>query len=112
MRFMYICNVKTIITHIYMDLRIKEIAKSKGMTYKDIAERFTPAVTEQNVKQTLLNVSKGKGISTTTLEQFASALDVDVWELFISRSDISAGQNTLICPKCGARLKLVEDIQD
>lgn len=60
-----------------INLRIKEILKSKGITSKELAARLGKA------PQYLSNITNGgKGASLSTLSEIADALDVDMGELF------------------------------
>ena len=88
-------------------MRIKELLKEKGITQQKLAELV--GVTHQSMKQTL----NSQSVTTATLEKIAQALDVPMWELFASRDEvsISSDTNVLICPKCGAKLKVTEDKQ-
>ena len=77
-------------------LRIKEICKEKGVTQAEIAQRIgtSPSSFTQVVKGNL---------SIDMLQKIAVALGVTI-------SDLIKEENTsLSCPKCGARLKLVEE---
>jgi len=58
-----------------MKLRIKEIAKAKGMQLKDVAEKMG------NAKESLSRAINGNP-QLNTLESIANALDVDITELF------------------------------
>lgn len=78
-----------------MLLRIKEILKEKGMTQKDLAARM--GVAEMSVSKSI------NGAPTlTTLEKIASALGVEVAELF------APSRNVIRCPHCGALLEVSE----
>ncbi len=84
--------------------RIKSLLKEKGLTQQDLANMMTnpsgETMTLQNVKQLLNKPS----MRTDTLKKIADALDVPMWELFVSRdelaADCSAGA-THACPHCG-----------
>lgn len=85
-------------------MRIKELLKEKGITQQKLAELV--GVTHQSMKQTL----NSQSVTTATLEKIAQALDVPMWELFASRDEVSTSRDTnvLTCPKCGAKLKVIE----
>lgn len=70
-------------------LRIKEIIKAKGYTQREFAEKIgmSPVGLSQLVN--------GKP-SYPTLEKFAHALDVPIWQLFISPED-AAGNDSDFC---------------
>ena len=89
-----------------MDHRIKELIKEKGYTQQELADKL--GISRVGLTQ-LVN---GKP-SYPTLEKIAEALDVEMWELFKSKSEIveeitEETKNTIRCPKCGARFVLDE----
>lgn len=60
-----------------MVLRIKELIKQKGLTITEVAERM-------NVNRVNLSNMISGNPTIKSLEQIAEAMEVDVWELFIS----------------------------
>ena len=68
-------------------LRVKDICKDKGMTLAELAERMniTASALSQNIKKP----------SFDTLEKLATALSVEVPELFESSNTRAT------CPHCG-----------
>lgn len=77
---------------------VKEILSQRGMTQTDLA-RLT-GTTLQNVRQLL---SKDT-LKISTLESFAKALNVPMWQFFATKDDIlgaSANEMTGQCPYCG-----------
>lgn len=91
-----------------MRLRIKELMEEKGVTSASIATIVGIH------KVSVSNIINGKiNPSAETLEKFAEALEVEMWELFKSKSEIveeitEERKNTITCPKCGARFVLDE----
>ena len=75
--------------------KIKQLCKERGITQKELAS---------NIGVSPVGLAKAIGGNTTigTLEKIAEALDVPVWDLF------DRDEETMTCPKCGTRLKLVE----
>lgn len=70
------------------------------MTQKDLADKMGVSISA--VKQIL----SGKP-SYTTLEKIASALDVEMWELFVSKNDITPPDlPSAVCPHCGKPIKV------
>lgn len=67
-------------------LRIKEIVKSKGMTIGDLAERLGVS------RQALNRQMQGK-LLVETAERIAAALEVPVWQLFVSEKEILGRHN-------------------
>ena len=79
--------------------RIELLIKEKGYNMTSFAEKMN--TTRQNLYAIL------KSPSYPTLEKVAEALDVPMWQLFASPDEV--GGNSFLCPKCEAKLKLVED---
>lgn len=79
-----------------IQLRIKEICKSQGITLNDLAERVGVS------RVSLSGISTGKQKpSFDTLEKLATALGVSVPELFAPQPT-----NTITCPHCGKTITL------
>lgn len=77
-----------------VQLRVKELLKSKGLTAKELAERL--GVTDIALRASL------KGNPTIgTLERVADALGVSVAELFEPQPS-----NAVRCPHCGGVLRI------
>ena len=84
-----------------MKTRIKEIMQEKGISSVVLAEKIGVS------KVTVSNLINDKTMpSLKTMEDVANALDITMWQLFASPDEV--GGNSFICPKCGAKLKLVE----
>lgn len=84
-----------------MDHRIKELIKEKGYTQQQLAD-------EMGISRIgLTQLVNGKP-SYPTLEKFAEALDVEMWELFASKQQINKvdDPNTITCPVCQTRFKI------
>ena len=78
--------------------RVKELCKEKGIMMKDLAEKL-------GITPTGLSKSLGQDYpQLQTLERIANALEVEVSEFFVKTSN----DNSLLCPKCGAKLQLTE----
>ncbi len=81
-----------------MEHRIRELIKEKGYTQEEFAKM---------VGTTRVGLSKNLVCpSGTTLEKIAEALEVDMWELFKSKDEITKEvieerNNTIPCPHCG-----------
>lgn len=78
-------------------MRIKEIIKEKGYTQKQVADML--GITPVGINQ-LIN---GKP-SYPTLEKFAQVLNVPMWQLFASPSEVA--KNVIVCPHCGKDIEL------
>lgn len=79
-----------------MQLRIKDISKSKGLSITKLAELV--GITQPNMS----NIANGKtSPSLELLERIAAALGVSVPELFAPQPT-----NTIACPHCGKTITL------
>ncbi len=74
-------------------LRVKEIAKGKGLSIADVASRM-------NIKAPALSrIINGSNTTTETLNKIANALEVSIVELFEQPQN-----NDFTCPNCGTKL--------
>ena len=81
-----------------MQLRIKEVSKSQGISITKLAELV--GITQPNMS----NIANGKtSPSLELLDRIATALGVTVPELFAPQPT-----NTITCPHCGAVLEIRE----
>ena len=87
-----------------MEHRIKELIKEKGYTQQALADKL--GMTRIGLTQ-LVNSKP----SYPSLEKIAEALEVPMWKLFATKEDVLGDEldNTIVCPKCGARFKLEEE---
>lgn len=90
---LYLCG-KLIYNNVM--LRIKALLKERGITAKEFAKRLGMSEVGFGI-----TISDKGNPSLERLQQIADELGVPVAELF--------GEHSLTCPKCGAKLKLVED---
>lgn len=76
-------------------IRIKELLRERGLTYKTFAEMVG------STRCYVSNVANGKQQPTLTkLEQWAKVLDVPVTEMLTPKA------SEIVCPCCGARFVL------
>ena len=84
---------------------ISKIIKRHGMTIAEVAEKMgtTPA--------SLSNlISPKRNITADNMRKIAAAIGCNVSEFWEDEDTLqSFPKSTIICPKCGARLKVVED---
>ena len=87
-------------------MRIKELLKQKGTTAKELALQI-------GISEGALSKSLSGNPTLGTLQKIASALNVDITELF-KTSDKVGGSSHLVCPHCGTRLHITleEDSKD
>lgn len=74
-------------------LRIREILKLKGITAKELAARL-------DISEGALSATLNGNPTLERLNAIASALGVEVSELFVPANDVIA------CPHCGKPVKL------
>lgn len=85
--------------------RIKMYLKQRGISQEELGKMLGSS------GQNMRNMLNKEHIHTSTIEKIATALNVDVSELLSideEGKNVSPTQN-LICPNCGAKLKLVKD---
>ena len=80
----------------YMTLRIKEILKERGLTQKDLALKM-------GVAEISLSRSINGNPNLDTLQKISNALEVEISELFAPKES-----DTIVCPKCGAKFKMIQ----
>jgi transcriptional regulator with XRE-family HTH domain len=85
-----------------MLVRIKEVMNERGVSSVKLAEMVNVS------KVTISNLINNKTMpSIDTLEKIASALDVPIWQLFASPSEVGSGdEGTITCPHCGKKINL------
>lgn len=81
-------------------MRIKEVMKERGYTQQMLADKMNISLSA--IKQMV----SADSLTTNTVEKIAHALDVPMWQLFASPSDIQKSDSSLVCPKCGTPLEL------
>ena len=69
-------------------MRIRDIIEQKGITTKEVADRL-------GISVSALNQSISGNPSVRVLENIATALDVPMWQLFASPSDVAGGDEEL-----------------
>lgn len=86
-----------------MELRIKEVIKEKKFTVVALASAI--GITQPNMS----NIVNGKSTpSLETLEKIATALGVNITELFDQPKNNTTG---IACPHCGKNIKIkIEDV--
>lgn len=87
-------------------MRIKELLKQKGTTAKELALQI-------GISEGALSKSLSGNPTLSTLQKIATALNVDITELF-KTSDKVGDSSHLVCPHCGTRLHITleEDSKD
>ena len=79
-----------------MNLRVKEICKEKGITIQELADNM-------EMKRESLSRSINGNPTLETLEKIASALGVNISELFDQPKNNTAG---ITCPHCGKNINI------
>lgn len=81
--FYYLCCELLMLNHDIMNLRVKEIAKEKGMQMQQLADIL-------GFTRTNLTASINGNPTLSTLENIANALNVEVTELFDRKGTFTA----------------------
>lgn len=79
-----------------MNLRVKEICKEKGITIQELADNM-------EMKRESLSRAINGNPTLETLEKIASALGVNISELFDQPKNNTAG---IMCPHCGKNINI------
>lgn len=89
-----------------MELRVKEITKSKGLTLQQLSEKLGIA------RDTLTRNVNGNP-TIETLSKIATALEVPIWQLFASPEEIQLISNihSVQCPHCGNEFPVSVNIE-
>lgn len=89
-----------------MKYRIKEILKEKGLNGVELAEML-------GINKITLyrNLSESNDLRISTLEKIATALNVPLWSLLVSKDEITKDETNeqstaFVCPRCGAPLHI------
>lgn len=82
-------------------MEVKKIIKQKGYTIEQVAEKM--GVTRVTLTQ---NLSRNPTINT--LQRVADAIGCKVGDFFLDEI-IADSNNTITCPKCGAKFELREE---
>lgn len=85
-----------------MNIYIKEVAKRYGVSLSELAERLN--VSRQTV---YYYCEQGDKNPISQLEKIANEIGCDLEELYKETCTDQTNSN-MVCPKCGAKLKLVE----
>lgn len=86
-----------------MTLRIKELMDEKGVKSIQLSEMIGIS------KVSISNLLNGKLTpSFDTLEKIATALNVPMWQLFVSPDEVTPKRDTttLSCPHCGKDIEI------
>lgn len=81
-------------------MRIKEVLKEKNYTQQMLADKMNVSLSA--IKQMV----SADSLTTSTLEKIASALNVPMWQLFISPDEVAKELSGDKCPYCGNPLRI------
>lgn len=87
-------------------MRIKDVLKEKGITQQMLADKMNVSLSA--VKQMV----SANSLTTTTLEKIATALEIPIWQLFVSPSDVAFNGTTIKCPNCGREFEVELKIKE
>lgn len=77
--------------------RIEKLIKENGYSKIAFAEKM--GIKKQNINAML------KSPSYPTLEKIARALEIPMWQLFVSPEELEE-KDVIVCPNCHARFKM------
>lgn len=80
---------------------VKSVIRKKGYTFEQVAEKM--GITRITLTQNL-----GRNPTINTLQRVADAIGCKVGDFFVDDVSDSEYPNTIVCPKCGAKLGVVE----
>lgn len=80
-------------------MRIREIIEQQGITTKELADRM-------GITQSALNQHISGNPSVKVLSSIAANLGVEIWQLFVSPSDVAGGGRIFKCPNCGQEFEV------
>lgn len=83
---------------------IKKVIKERGWTLEKLAAEMTNKQGGKGITQPTVSQIINGNPSLDKLKEIASIIGVTVSELLRDEED-----NTIICPKCGTKLKIVEE---
>ncbi len=83
--------------------RIKELIKEKGYTQETLAKKM--GITRGGLIQLL------ESPSYPSLERIATALDVPMWQLFVSPAEVAKETKGETCPYCGQPIAIKTTIE-
>ena len=86
-------------------LQIKEALKQRGLKQNDLADRL--GINRVSLSRLL---SDKNDMRISTIKKIADAIGCDVAEFFTPED--TAGNNTITCPHCGAKLVINLSISD
>lgn len=82
-------------------IRLKEIMKEQGISSAALAEMIDVS------KVTISNLINNKTMpSIETLDKIAQKLNIPMWQLFVSKKEISERGNVSLCPHCGKPIEI------
>lgn len=81
-----------------MEHRIKEVIKENGYTITSLADKL--GIARESLSRMIVSPSY------PTLEKISTALNVPIWQLFVSPQELQRENHSLVCPKCGTPLEL------
>lgn len=79
--------------------RIKDILKERGVTQVELADML--GVSRSSIVKTLAG-----NPSQETLEKIATALGVEMWELFADPKKVKSSEGSILCPSCGTEIHI------
>lgn len=80
--------------------RIKEVIKEKGFTITSLADKL--GIARESLSRMIVSPSY------PTLEKISNALNVPMWQLFVSPEEVRSKKDglSLTCPHCGKDINI------
>ena len=82
---------------------IQSVIKARGYTQNQVAEAL--GVTKSSLSQSVHN----DNTSVKMMRRIADVIGCKVGDFFLDEIEAEPATPSLVCPKCGTRLRLVED---
>lgn len=83
--------------------RIKEVIKEKGFTITSLADKL--GIARESLSRMIVSPSY------PTLEKIATALNVPMWQLFVSPEEVTKESKGKMCPYCGQPIAIKTTIE-
>lgn len=83
--------------------RIKEVIKEKGFTITSLADKL--GIARESLSRMIVSPSY------PTLEKIATALNVPMWQLFVSPEEVTKESKGKMCPHCGQPIAIKTTIE-
>lgn len=87
-------------------MNLKQLLKSRGWTIQDLAAHLTDKDGRKGVTQSSASQIINGNPTLRKLEEIAAIVGVPLWELLRGEVDDEPAPPTVVCPCCGASLRV------